>query len=204
MPSAKYRQLTRRLNKLRKHFLPRISNTGDYTELELDRVRGYRLLVHAEIESYLEDRARFIANESVKRWCADGKPKAVVLALLSFHLKQERLSHQDLKDEYSGSKARVREAIRAANQAYNQVLSQNNGVREDSILKILLPIGMQPSDLDQTWLNTIDSFGAARGQVAHTSIRTQQPPDPLTEFNTVEQILAGLARIDAALSKIKT
>jgi len=203
MASARYRQLSRRIDKLRKHLLPPLSSTGDYSEVELDRVRGYRLLVHAEIEAYLEDRARAIANESVKRWVADGKPKPVILGLLSFHLKQDRVTHQDLKEEYTGSKARVADAIHSANQSYNQVLSQNNGVREDSVLKILLPIGVRPSDLDQTWLNTIDSFGMARGEIAHTSIKTQQPLDPLSEKKTVEQILGGLKNIDEVLGKIK-
>jgi hypothetical protein len=205
MPSSRYKELSRRLVKLRKHLLPKdFSVTGDYTESQLDRARGYRLLVHAEIESYLEDRARIIVNMCFKRWLLDRRPKTVILNLLSFHLDQKCVSQQDLKREYMGQDARVEKAIRAASEGYNQVLSKNHGVREDSVLKILLPLGIKPSELDQTWINTMDSFGVARGETAHRSVKTQQPVDPKSEFDTVSGILTWLKDVDASLSKIKT
>ncbi len=204
MATARYRELARRLAKLRKHLLPAtFSSIGNYTEKQLDKARGYRLLVHAEIESYLEDRARFIINECVRNWGVDQKPKGVLISLLSFHLEQESPSAQDLRDELVGTKTRSRSSMKTAAQAFNAMLSKNNGIRESNILKMLFPLGVRPSEIDQTWLNTIDSFGADRGETAHTSLRAHQPLDPQNEFNKAEALLAGLAKIDKTLSKIK-
>src|SRR5271170_1595608 len=106
MATRRYRELERRLKKLRSRFLPKaFSPTGDYTDRELDHARGYRLLVHAEIEAYLEESAQRIANDSVKHFQADRRPRHVVLNLLSFHLVQDQVSSKQLKNIY-GKKVR--------------------------------------------------------------------------------------------------
>ena len=56
--SIRFRQIQSRCRDLRRHCLPSVfSATGDYSQRALDRARGYRLLVHAEIESFVEERA---------------------------------------------------------------------------------------------------------------------------------------------------
>ena len=103
MASARDRQLDRRIGKLRVHLLPfHFSPTGTYSADELDKARAYRLLVHAEIESYLEDSARRIANESLKQWTTTQKARPVILSLLTFHSNLKSASQQDLKDEDAG------------------------------------------------------------------------------------------------------
>jgi hypothetical protein len=71
-------------------------------------------------------------------------------------------------------------------------LGQNHGVKQSDIMKLLLPIGFRPSDLDAVFVATLDSFGANRGEVAHTSIKTQQQIDPQTELNTVSRLIQYL------------
>jgi hypothetical protein len=204
MASARYRQLVRRLAKLRVHFLPvHFSPTGTYTADQLDKARAYRLLVHAEIESYLEDSARRIANESFKQWTATQIARPVIVHLLSFHSNLKAASQQDLKDEYASRVVRTVDAVQRAVGAFNAVLSNNHGVREDNILKILLPLGLRPAEIDANWLSTMDAFGVARGETAHKSIHTQQPIDPQTDLTTVTYLLKVLDQIDGTLRKIK-
>jgi hypothetical protein len=50
----------------------------------------------------------------------------------------------------------------------------------------------------------LDSFGSQRGEVAHSSVKTQQPIDPKTEETTVDNILAGLRELDAKMTGLKT
>ncbi len=205
MPSARYRELARRVTKLRHHFLPAaFSATGSYTERDLDRARGFRLLAHAEIEAYLEDRARTIVNTAFKNWKSDRKPREVILKLLTFHLEQKSVSQQELKEEHAGRRQRLDEAIQSTTNAYNRILSHNHGIKEESVLKILLPLGVKHTDIDSTWLGTVDSFGSARGETAHSAVKAQQPLDPQTEFATISSILHGLEDLDKVLSKIKT
>ena len=67
--SARFRELRARIRELRKHFLPRrFDDTGSYSARQFDRARAFRLLAHAEIESYLEDVAFDAANNAFRVW----------------------------------------------------------------------------------------------------------------------------------------
>jgi hypothetical protein len=192
-----YSDVVRRLGQLRKHFLPAtFAPTGIYSRLQQDKVRGYRLLVHAELESYLEDRARRVANDAYNGWLSDHRPRGVLLSLLAFHKEQRPLSEQELREVSAGTRDHVANAVKDAVEAYNRVLTENHGLRERNVLRILLPLGMKGSDVDAVWLNTLDAFGLRRGQTAHTSVSAQQQLDPKTEFDTVEAIMAGLLDVD--------
>lgn len=202
MASARFRALERRLKKLRQRFLPAaFSPTGDYDEKELDHARGYRLLAHAEIEAFIEDRCREIANSTVKKFRLDRRPRAVLLNILSFH-PREQLGKEKLKAIHGSKRNYCEEAVTEANTAYNKVLAKNQGIREDNILKMLLPLGLSPAVIDTTWLNTLDTFGVNRGNTAHTSVGTQQQIDPQDEWKTVESLLKGLEKLDDLMRKL--
>src|SRR5437763_1965954 len=67
--SARFKELKKRLRELRMHMLPAtFSPTGDYSDRQLDRARGYRLLAHAEIEAFIEDVTFDAAKKSVSGW----------------------------------------------------------------------------------------------------------------------------------------
>lgn len=201
--SNRYRLLTHRVAELRARFLPRpFSPTGSYTDRVLDRARAYRLLVHAEIESYLEDRGREIALTVLQRWESDKKPRAVLISLLSFHLCQSRLTVQQIREAYDGRGHDTEAHLKAAGQGYNHQLGSNNGVKEENVLRILMPLGLNGSDIDRTWLSTLDSFGTARGETAHKSIGMHHPIDPKSEFDTVAVIIKGLKEIDKRLTDL--
>jgi hypothetical protein len=166
-------------------------------------VRGYRLLAHAEIEAYLEDKARLCANESQRRFRADGKPRTVVMSVLAFHSPQKAASAKQIKQIYANRTVHVQEMAAQATTAYNRIISLNNGIKESNILQLLLPLGFLHSEIDSTWLSTTDSFGVKRGETAHTSFRAQLQPDPATEQLTVQQILTGLLALDKRIRTLK-
>jgi hypothetical protein len=191
--SRRYRALARRLEELRKRILPRdFSPTGDYSPIQLDRARGYRLLVHAEIESFLEDRPVQLATKAFNDWRVDSKPRHTIAALLAFCR---------ITDKNFGTLA---ECVGAAFATFNYMIRHNHGVKKEDILKFLLPIGVDRSQLDATWLSTLNFFGTARGEIVHSSVRVHQPIDPRTEYDTVaNKILPGLRELDELLSKIR-
>ena len=200
MPSARYTYLTGRLVQLRTRLLPRVfSPTGSYSMQQYDKVRAYRLLAHAELESYLEDRARAVATTAFNKWQVDHRPRSVLISLLAFHLQQDGLSAQKLREVLDGVRRHTDDSVKAATQAYNKMLSDNHGIKEENVLRILLPLGITAGDIDSVWLTTIHDFGRKRGETAHTSIGTQQPPDPETEFRVVSDIIDGLIKIDQKL-----
>jgi hypothetical protein len=204
MATARFRELERRLKKLRARFLPKkFSPIGDYSDKELDHARGYRLLVHAEIEAYLEERAQDIANTSVSVFRTNRRPRHVLMSLLSFHLVQDQLSSDKLRDIFGRSARYSDEALSAAQTAYNRVLAMNNGIKEKNVLQILLPLGIQCARIDSAWLSTLDTFGINRGEVAHKSIKAHQLINPEDELKTTQILLKGLKELDEELSKLR-
>ena len=202
MPSRRFRELTIRIGQLEK-LLPALSPIGTYTLAEYDFVRSFRLLAHAEIEAFLEDRARSVADDAVRRWHADRRPRRVLLGLLVFHAKSAGLSEQNLRNLSTQPASHISNSIDRAHQQYRTRLSKNHGIREENLLGILLPLGLEGSDIDTAWLATTDGFGARRGETAHTAIAVQQPLDPQTERQTVKDIVAGLDALDRTLSEVR-
>lgn len=99
----------------------------------------------------------------------------------------------------------VNKAVLAGNSFHN-IIEQNHGIKEKNILSLLLPIGIDPDEIDAAWLSGMDSFGAERGLVAHGSqsvYRTQQLPDPESEYNKVILLLSGIRLIDEALNRLE-
>lgn len=88
---------------------------------------------------------------------------------------------------------------------FKRVIDQNHGVKEANILALLLPIGIDIDDLDCNWLAKMNTFGENRGDVAHksaTSYRTIQPPDPVSELDTVRQITQELLKVDELINQL--
>lgn len=201
--SQRLRTFETRLGELRRHLLPRpFDPTGSYTDRQFDRTRAYRLLAHAEIECCIEDLATTAVNRACSSWQADRRARQCVIALLAYH--EEGLG--PVPEEISTSRASprpLRARVEIARQTYNDwVRNKNHGVREKNVLRLLLPAGVLESDLDPAWLQIIDGFGDARGDTAHQPQRTQQPPDPASEYNTVSAIVAGMRKLDILLTEL--
>ena len=187
--SRRFTQLERRLDTLRSHFLLRFSAIGDYSNREQDLARAYLILAHAEIEAFCEDRARAVAVKAQDLWNRKGRCSKVLVRLINFHNIESRRPWKRIDKSH--------EKVNAAIQSFMSSIDSNNGVREENLLRMFFPIGIELADLDNTWLATMDSFGKARGKVAHTTIKAQQQIDPATEYGRVTtQIIPGLKKLD--------
>src|SRR5436309_29081 len=83
--SSRYKLLEKGLASLRREFLPRIFDpTGSYPSRIITRTVAYRVLAHAEIEEYLEDRVWNLAIDSVKALELTGSVSRVIACLLAF------------------------------------------------------------------------------------------------------------------------
>ncbi|GBF81897.1 diguanylate cyclase [Aphanothece sacrum FPU1] len=88
--------------------------------------------------------------------------------------------------------------IDKAHRRFISSVNDNHGIKEKNILTLLLPIGINSDDLDQDWLNLMDSFGKNRGIIAHTSAlsyKTKQQINPQDELNTVKKIVYGVSNV---------
>ncbi len=67
--SERYRKLVKELQVLRHHLLPEeFDPTGNYSPEILTRASMFRVLAHAEIESYIEERSWETAIAAVSSW----------------------------------------------------------------------------------------------------------------------------------------
>lgn len=188
--TKRYSQLSKRIVVIEKSYLPVVNPTGNYSNKEQDDLRAFLLLVHAEIESYFEEVSESKVKAAFKNWKTNRTKSNVLLALVSFC--ENAISEQKLEE-------RVNKAL----SFYINTLKKNNGIKERNLLEILLPIGVEYTTIDTTWLSTMTSFGTNRGDVAHKTAAVQQPLDPVTLKNTITLILTEIKKIDEEIKRIK-
>lgn len=146
--SERYRTLEVRLELLETHYVEELyekSHLGELEDRDYDLCRGYRVLCHAEIESYLEDRAEELLLFSIHQWRNEKKITKSLLSLCSYFKFIENHS-KDLETKI----------IKICNDFKKEVIKQNHGLKEANLKKLFKPLGIDFSsnDLDQTWINT--------------------------------------------------
>ncbi|MEW5756890.1 MAG: HEPN domain-containing protein [Pseudomonadota bacterium] len=199
--SMRYKELQRGVHKLRKALLPgKFDPTGTYRSAERTHLRAisFRILVHAEIESFIEDRAHELFDEACNAWTTHRVPSRVLSGLLAFsgHTmptppsklgSSGKKDHDDIDGILSRAKKRWKDEIH----------KKNHGVKEPNVLALLLPLGIDGGDLDTTLLADLTSFGGSRGAVAHkSSVGVTTYADPKSENDQANQLVAALESID--------
>ena len=82
-------------------------------------------------------------------------------------------------------------------------VANNHGVRRKNLEKLLYPLGVLETSLDQSWLGAMDSFGVTRGGWAQQTIGAVNPSDPTTELNNVLNLTRDLLKLDRILSGLR-
>lgn len=214
MPSERLAQLKTQLNVLRVHLLPDpFEETGLYENAErvATSALGYRVLAHAEIESYFEDRALEVVNQARIAWDQSMHVSRVALCLMAFSGKEMALPPPSLQAPNDNKRKAwpalldiSEKLVPVISSFYNFVRNENHGIKEKNLLSLLLPIGLDPSKLDPIFLAEIESFGSVRGLAAHSSSRmsVRQAVDPEQELKRVEALIPGIEAIDGLLDQL--
>lgn len=176
--------------------LPKAQPTGNYSDKQYDAVRAYRLLVHAELESCLEDLSREVLARSYNRFLSAGEIRPALTYICARY--GDNLSEQELKQEADPRG----EAIKRAVQSHHKAISSNNGVKDINVLQLVGPLGIRRADLDPLWLADMTTFGSSRGDTAHLSFGAQIPPDPVSEKAIVSRIVIGVGQLQQALNAL--
>jgi len=208
--SARFKEMRSRLRELRKHMLPKnFSPTGNYTERLQDLARGYRLLAHAEIETYLEDVSRATVTEAIRRWKNEGAPSKPLIAFLtSYHSSwsvNDSISNEEIiqiAKSRINLKESVEKVIDLAQKQFMKRIKDNHGIKESNFHVLILPMGIDPLELDATWVTNLNNFGSLRGAVAHNSKKATGQMNPKDELNTVEALVLGLEELDKRINQL--
>jgi len=189
--SQKFLDLQKNIQTIEKHLMPKIKISGSYTDREKNLIRGYRLLVHAEIEYYFEAIAKEIVLSSQQKWVKTRKPSHILTALFAFTSNK----NPDIPETYDDKQhIFLEDRITNSVSTFMGYLNQNHGIKQKNLLKILLPLGISITDIDPTWLMDMDTFGDDRGDVAHKSIKVQNSIDPYSEKKRVERFLSEIQK----------
>lgn len=205
--SPRFEELKKRISELDKHLLPgKPAQTGKYTKLQYDKIRGYRLLTHAEIEAFIEDIARGAATKKLRLWFRRKRTSYILFCLtVSYHTGwAENDNIGGLVKSgvtYPKFKKSLNEILLKASAQYILSIKENHGIKIENLKKILIPIGIDFSRIDPNWLTLMENFGRQRGEVAHSSIGMQKQIDPFDEKKIVDEILQGLNEIDLEIQK---
>lgn len=195
--SARYNKLESRIKFIENNLLPQEKISGNYTKKEKDLIRGYILLIHAEIEAYFEDIAKQVVSNAKAKWITNRQKSNCLLSIMAF-------CSNEIKWENDPHKNNIEHRINRTTGHYTNGLNGNHGIKSNNIKNILLPIGIEEIQLDQTWLNTMDDFGAKRGSIAHSTHSVQNPIDLKTEKDRINiQIIPEIKALDTIIKALK-
>ncbi|WP_313380805.1 hypothetical protein [Achromobacter insolitus] len=150
------------------------------------RIAAFRLLVHAELEEYLETKGRDGLRKIKDNFAAG---KKTVRENVQLFVIARAIDH-DLNFKADTWEKDVAEVCRLA----EDWISKNNGIKYRSFVNLAIFSGKMPDEIDYTLAADLNSFGSARGDVAHkSSLRVRNLHAPSDELKRATDIVKGLA-----------
>jgi len=192
-PSVLFLELEKRIGELTEKFVADqvAAEAADIANFvpDLDRLAAYRLLSHAEIEDYLERKARARINIlegklNSNSLSASGDLSLYVLAALV----EETLPFECPHDEN-----KFLNRVRAVVQAAKNLIDNNNGVKANSFMNLSIIAGKMIYEVDSALASSLSSFGTSRGDVAHRGVgRTSSILAPSSEMKSTLDLVKHL------------
>lgn len=214
MPSSRLLLLEKQTKELRRLLLPsRFEPTGLYIfpDRVAARTISFRVLAHAEFETYFEDRAVEIAKAAWQAWKRHRYVSSVALHLLGYSGNEMTKPPTTLRapdvQKAKGWEARevsIYERLEKCVSEYvHSVTKENHGVKEKNILSIILPIGFDYKKCDDLLLTNLNQLGESRGLVAHSSASyVSQSVDPKDEYGRIKQLIKDLGSMDEEFDRL--
>lgn len=199
--SRRFRQLRIRLHQIQAGL--ELENVPA-NQNDVDRIHSYRLLAHAEIQSYLEDLAEGILSVSEESLLQRGKVTHAAHHLTVFEsvlkLAQKYSAQQATYPLFSRQSAVTINAssLESALGSHRKRIKKNNGVKQADLKILMGPLGYRDSWYVPGFLDQMSAFGERRGDVAHNSglIGAAVLPTGLGEVAMVGALMPGLNDLD--------
>lgn len=156
---------------------------------DLDRLAAFRLLFHAEVETFLEEKAKE-GLASLERDIASGTWGRANPNALGLYLR----CGQYLAKPSEADALQVASHFASVVAAARTLVSENNGIKERSFATLAVAAGKAVDEIDSALASTLNSYGADRGEVAHRSaIKSRTLLAPSAEKLAAENIVNGLS-----------
>ncbi|MEU1801806.1 HEPN domain-containing protein [Streptomyces sp. NPDC019937] len=219
--------ITRRLKRLRSRerilranlLGPSQSWGAPPSDEEYDRALAYRVLMHAEIERYLEDTvlSALLSSQEIFRNLNRRITHPASSALSHYRSKCFLEGKDGAEPAFLDSNTLATYALSKLEDAVKwieiSIVANNNGIKPANIRKLMGWIGIDSSDLDPNLLYALKRLGTERGDAAHLSRREiwrrykrkvvpagapkiRRLPSPSDEVAAVDAVLKLLAQLD--------
>jgi hypothetical protein len=210
MPSQRYNLLQRQVAKLERALLPPAQQLADLsvdlTKIDgiENRVAAFVVLCHAELESYLEDRSRAIAERGQFQWLRKKRHSPCVFSLLAYYADSELPDALPVVGDADYDRADLTPLLRNAVDRHITRINSNNGIKTKDVLALVLPIGLRVGFIPHAAIAELDAYGAQRGAIAHQhqSHRVRASLNARDEKQRADRVLVELAAMDTELSKL--
>ncbi len=194
-----FKQLRSCITLLKSSFITNTVLSYPTSNISQLRLRSFRLLSHAEIEYYVESTMLDKIREAKNNYFVKNRVSDILINLLAYSdVEFPKISTH--LNEVNGSND-ISFRINKAINAYEYTVKRNNGIKEENIIPLLLPLGIQYSMLDQVLFNNLSSFGKSRGDTAHQSSKVQVLINPQDEINVINYLLEGLESLDFIIER---
>lgn|SRR5690606_400563 len=172
MPSAHFTNLVASTQELKRVYLDAGLATPAPNPDHQELARAFVALAHAEFEYYVEEALRGLAT-AVLNGAVSGHFSRASMALLSFSGIPSLNGGATLSAGKRKNPRQLATRFGDAHGALVAIVDGNNGVRERHLAAMAIPLGLDASSIDATWLNDLDAFCSLRGAFVHMS-RTSQ------------------------------
>jgi hypothetical protein len=158
---------------------------------DLDSIAAFRLLMHAEIEDFLERKAK----ENLDR---------INLNLVTAATESSRafpelfyistLVNRPLDSAHAFDLGALKGHLSSMIGTARGIIKENNGIKEVSFNTLSVFAGKTADEVDSTLSASLNSYGKSRGDVAHQSTRHSSTINaPSSEFSSAKDLVDGLA-----------
>lgn len=157
---------------------------------DYDSIASFRLLVHAELEGYFEDKAKSEIDRLAKEFSGSKYINSKIASLIMLYLWKKQLSCS-----WNGAEKYESDFKNLAQDALGfgrSFIKDNNGIKENSIYTLSAIIGLYQHEIDEVLVEELNTFGKKRGAVAHKSwiYNTRTFDSAETERNNVISIIS--------------
>lgn len=192
---AHFAHLETRLTDLRVKFLDDQINAETAEPItfspDLDSIAAFRLLMHAEIEDFLERKAKENLDKINSQLVQSNTGSSRIFPELFYIATVVNRPLDSVRAfDVTALKGHISSMIGTA----RGLIKENNGIKEGAFNMLSILAGKTADEIDSTLSASLNSYGKSRGDVAHQSTRHSSTINaPSAEFASAKDLVEGLA-----------
>ncbi|WP_306132767.1 HEPN domain-containing protein [Roseivivax marinus] len=166
------------------------------------RCRSYVFLCHAALEEYLESLSLSVLQQAYDGFLEGTVSQPVVEACSYYQIRLSDVQHRSHGP--LSLKRVIFEASELALRTHRAAIKGNNGIKTDDQRKLFRPVGFDVHDFDHVLSQKLNSYGEARGSIAHLfHIREERPRAALqSDISLIKRLIEPFDEAVSQLSKV--